>query len=154
MTRSPSTMPRLLRHGDNVVEMIRGAHQVMQSRLSAEEAALRGPALTALEFGRMVPEKMLAFSSVQTAMWQGGLALMQRTMEYGFQEAAAQQALVRSGAQKDPAALAAAQLEWATGATHRAARFWTGFGQDAMAMAESSLRPVRSAVTSNRRRLG
>ncbi|KAA2214407.1 hypothetical protein [Teichococcus oryzae] len=154
MAQRRSAGLRMIRHGSNVAGMLEAARQVAGSRLSAEQAVARGLDATVLEYGRMVPEKLLAFSAAQAALWQGGTRLMQRGMEYGFGEAAAHQALLRGSAARGPAGWATAQAEWAAGAGLRAARFWTQLGAEALDMAEQSLKPVRQTVAANRRRLG
>lgn len=154
MARTRNAGPRLVRHAGNVVSMLDGARQVIDSRLSAEAAMTRGAGATALEFGRMVPEKMLAFTQAQAALLQGSAQLVQRMMEYGLQEAAAHQALFQSGATRGPGGWATAQMEWMTGASLRATRFWTQMGAESLAVAERSLQPVRRTVSANRRRLG
>jgi hypothetical protein len=154
MVQSSNAGARMMRHAGNVVNMLDSARQVATARLSAEQAGLRGGHATVLEYGRMVPEKMLAFTAAQAALWQGGAQLMQRAMEYGFQEAAAQQSLLRQGATGGPAGWATAQAEWMGGAGLRAMRFWTQLGADALNMAEQSLKPVQRAVSGNLKRLG
>lgn len=146
---------RYARHAGNVASMLEAARQVMASRLSAEAAQARGPVLTALENGRMVPEKMLAFTASGAALAQGGTELARRAMEYGFTEAAAaHHAWMRLASSRSPLGWAMAQAEWASGAATRAAGFSAGFGTAALAVAEDALRPVSRTVSGNLRRLG
>lgn len=154
MTRASNTGPRFVRHAGNVVTLLNSARQVVDARLSAEAAQQRGPVLTALEVGRMVPEKMLAFSAGGAALAQGAAELSQRMMNYGFVELeAAHRAMMRAATSTTPMGWMAAQTEWMMGAASRATAFGMGFGHAAMGMAEQSIRPVSRTVSGNLRRL-
>lgn len=145
---------RAARHANAVMTTLETARQVIDHRLSADAAQRRGPVATLLEVGRMVPEKMLAFSAGGAALAQGGMALGQRAMEYSMAEMeAAHRATLRATGTPNPLAVAGVQAEWAMGAVSRAQGFgaaWTGL---CLSMAEQALRPVRTAVAENHRRL-
>ncbi|MDJ0388330.1 hypothetical protein QMO56_09415 [Roseomonas sp. E05] len=154
MTRASDTGPRFVRHAGNVVTLLTSARQVVDVRLSAEEARTRGPLSTALEVGRMVPEKMLAFSACGAAVAQGAAELSQRAMDYGLAEVeAAQRAMLRAATSRTAMGWMMAQTEWAMGAANRAASFGMGFSGAALGVAEQSLRPVSRTVAGNLRRL-
>ncbi|PHK94851.1 hypothetical protein CR162_11215 [Pseudoroseomonas rhizosphaerae] len=145
---------RAARHANAVLTTLEAARQVIDHRLSADAAQRRGPVATLLEVGRMVPEKMLAFSAGGAALAQGGMALGQRTAEYAMAELeAAHGATLRAAAAPSPLAVASAQAEWALGAMTRAQGFSAAWAGLCLSMAEQSLRPVRSTVAGNRRRL-
>ncbi|HWX48877.1 MAG TPA: hypothetical protein VNZ61_12535 [Roseomonas sp.] len=154
MTRASNTGPRFVRHAGNVVTLLNSARQVVDARLSQEAARQRGPVLTGLEVGRMVPEKMLAFSAGGAVLAQGAAELSQRAMEYGFAEMeAAHRAMMRAVTSPTPLGWMMVQTEWMTGAASRAAAFGLGFANAAMGMAEQSMRPVSRTVSGNLRRL-
>jgi len=155
MIRTSSDGARYARHAGNFMSMLEAAQRVMTARLSADSAQARGPVLTALENGRMVPEKMLAFTASGAALVQGGAELARRSMEYGFTEAtAAHQAWLRAATSRSPLGWAMAQANWAGGAATRAASFGAGFSTAALSVAEDALRPVSRTVSGNLRRLG
>ncbi|MXP62375.1 hypothetical protein E0493_03280 [Roseomonas sp. M0104] len=154
MSRASNSGPRFVRHAGNVVTLLTSARQVMDARLSAEEAQARGSLATALEVGRMVPEKVLAFSACGAAIAQGAAELSQRAMDYGCAEMeAAHRAMLRAAASPTPMGWMAAQTEWLMGSMNRAASFGMGFSNAALGMAERSLRPVSRTVSGNLRRL-
>ncbi|HWL80777.1 MAG TPA: hypothetical protein VNR89_07490 [Roseomonas sp.] len=154
MTGVSNTGPRFVRHAGNVVTLLTSSRQVMASRLSAEEADARGALATALEVGRMVPEKMLAFSACGAVVAQGAAELSQRAMDYGFAEMeAAYRAMLRTASNPTPMGWMTAQSEWLMGSANRAASFGMGFANAALGVAERSLRPVSRTVSGNLRRL-
>lgn len=136
-------------------ELALASGRVIARRTALGVGAFFDPAKTDhVEFARMVPEKMAAFSAVSTVVQQRAVALAEQMMRVAAREGAiALHTASEIVAARTPADLVAAQSRFVLGWFERALSQSLALGSLATSAGGAMLAPVHRAATGNARRL-
>ncbi len=131
------------------------AGAVVAQRLALGVAALGNPAEADLvEFGRMVPEKVEAFSAAGSIMVARSAAIGQQVVRYALNEARyASQAAADMAASRTPVEFFGAQSRFMLGAAERMASLSVRLGSMGLAIGGAVLTPVHRTASENSKRL-
>jgi len=137
-------------------DLVKGATQVVAKRVALGMAAAFHPSRADdVEFTRMVPEKMEAFSAASAVMLRQSDVVSRRVMSFHSDEVAI---AVRAGAEMigcgDPMSLAKSQVRFARAWFDRAASNFITLGMLALTGQAATMAPIRETVFANADRLG
>jgi O-methyltransferase involved in polyketide biosynthesis len=130
--------------------------QVIAKRMALGLEAARNPrSADREEFGRMVPEKVEAFSAASTIMLeQSGRAGRQVAQFASTEMAATTRAAMAMTECASPMAFAQAQGEFVRSWFERASSSFVAMGVMALSMQDAAMAPIRATVVANAERLG
>jgi glutamate synthase domain-containing protein 2 len=136
-------------------EIARASQHVISKRVALGiQAALRPHRADHVEFARIVPEKVEAFSAAGKVMMQKSDEANRKILEdVSFEVATAASAALSMGRCSSPADLAVAQGRYAYGWMGRAASRFVSMGMFAMSAQAAALAPIRQTVVENSERL-
>jgi hypothetical protein len=136
-------------------DIVTATAQVIARRMALGVAAAFDPVnADHVEFARIVPEKVKAFSNSSMVMLQQTRQATRQLMRFASDEAATASAAIEIPDYSNPAALVAAQGELA-----RACFSWTAsslikMGMLALTIQAATMRPIHETVVRNAERLG
>jgi O-methyltransferase involved in polyketide biosynthesis len=156
MTTFNGVMEVAARNANSSNDIAIGAGQIIAKRVALGMAAAFDPmAADHAEFGRMVPEKMEAFSAA-------GMIMMQKANQAGEQItrfasdaiATATRASIAMAGSRSPAALAETQGRFAMAWFEQVASNFMAMGMMALGAQQAAMVPIQQTIAANTERLG
>lgn len=131
------------------------AGAVVAQRMALGLAAMRDPRQADYqEFGRMVPEKVQAFSAAGSIMVERSAAIGQQVVRFALNEARhASLAAADVAASRTPAELAGAQARFVLGFAERMMSLTVRLGTMSLAIGGAAMTPVHRTARENSERL-
>ena len=156
MTSLNGVMEVATRNASSSSDIAIGAGQIIAKRVALGMAAAFDPMRADhAEFGRMVPEKMEAFSAASMIMMQKASQAGEQITRFASDAiAAATRASVAMAESRSPVALAETQGRFAMAWFEQAAANFMAMGMMALGAQQAAMVPIQETIAANTERLG